>query len=44
MAYNLEFDSLTFQLDGPNLKVYTDSGDVAFGISVICKTQKQTGL
>lgn len=43
-TYNLEFDRLALELNGANLKVDTNSGDIALGVGVVCKPQKQATL
>lgn len=39
---NLELDCLSVQLDRSNFEIYTDRGNVGFGVSVIRESKKQT--
>lgn len=43
-TYNLQFDSLPFKLYRPNLEVHADSGDIAFCVCIVCKTQQEARL
>jgi hypothetical protein len=43
-TYNLQFDSLAFELNSANLEVDANCGDVAFCIGIICKTEEEAGL
>ena len=41
---NLEFHSLSLQLNGADLKINSNRTDVALGVGIVRETQKQTGL
>ena len=40
----MEFDSLSLQLDSPNLEINTNSRDVALRISVVSESKEQARL
>ena len=39
-TYDLEFDGLPLQLDGPNLEIDTNGGDVALRVSVVSEPKE----
>jgi len=41
---NLEFDGLSVKLDGPDLEVDSDGGDVGLGVGVVGETEEETTL
>ena len=43
-TYNLELHGLALELDGANLEVDTDRGDVALRVSIIRETEQQARL
>ena len=43
-THNLELDGLAFELNGANLKVDTDRGNVALGVGVVRETEQEAGL
>jgi hypothetical protein len=43
-THNLQLDGLAVQLNGPDLEVHANGGDVALRVGVISKTQQQAGL
>ena len=43
-THNLELDGLALELNGANLEVDTDRGDVALRVSVVRETEKQARL
>lgn len=42
--HNLQFDGLAIQLDGANLKVHSNSADVALCVGVILQKEEGTGI
>lgn len=41
---NLQFDGLAVELDGANLKVHSDGGNVGLGVGVVSESEQQTGF
>jgi hypothetical protein len=41
---NLELDHLAIELDGADLKVNTNGGNVALGVRVVSKADEEAGL
>ena len=41
---DLEFDRLSVQLDGPNLEIDADGGNVALGVVVVGETEQEARL
>lgn len=41
---NLEFDCLAVKFNCSNLKIYTNGGNITFGICIISKTQQEAGF
>ena len=39
-TYDLEFDGLSLQLDGPNLEINTNGRDVALRIGVVSESEE----
>lgn len=43
-SYNLELHSLAIELNGTNLEVDADRGDVRLGVCVVGESEQQAGL
>jgi hypothetical protein len=43
-TYDLQLDSLSLQLDRPDLEIDTDGRDVGLGVGVIGESQEKTGF
>ena len=43
-THNLELNRLSLELDGTNLEVDADGGDVGLGVRVVCESEEETRL
>ena len=43
-TYNLKLDRLAFELNGTNLEVDANCGNIAFCVGIVCKTEEEAGL
>lgn len=43
-SHNLKFDRLALELNGPNLEIHSNGGDVTLRVCVIRETEQQARL
>ncbi len=43
-THNLKFHRLPFELNGTNLEIHTNRGDITLGVRVVSEPKEQAGL